>query len=1537
MPALRGEPSQVVSGKGLPRVPLPFCQAISAPGPQHGRCSPPAGRPLNSPSGGGPPASPSILPSRARFPAAGPPGPTWGRASAARTRFPVQQRRPGARRRLLCPRPPRCGHRAREEAPGPLLGRLCQAGLCPAMAPVQLDNHQLIPPGGGSASAAAPAPPPPGAAVAAAAAAAASPGYRLSTLIEFLLHRAYSELLVLTDLLPRKSDVERKIEIVQFASRTRQLFVRLLALVKWANDAGKVEKCAMISSFLDQQALLFVDTADRLASLARDALVHARLPSFAIPYAIDVLTTGSYPRLPTCIRDKIIPPDPITKIEKQATLHQLNQILRHRLVTTDLPPQLANLTVANGRVKFRVEGEFEATLTVMGDDPEVPWRLLKLEILVEDKETGDGRALVHSMQIDFIHQLVQSRLFADEKPLQDMYNCLHCFCLSLQLEVLHSQTLMLIRERWGDLVQVERYHAGKCLSLSVWNQQVLGRKTGTASVHKVTIKIDENDVSKPLQIFHDPPLPTSDSKLVERAMKIDHLSIEKLLIDSVHARAHQKLQELKAILRSFNANENSSIETALPTLIVPILEPCGNSECLHIFVDLHSGMFQLMLYGLDQATLEDMEKSVNDDMKRIIPWIQQLKFWLGQQRCKQSIKHLPTITTETLQLSNYSTHPIGNLSKNKLFIKLTRLPQYYIVVEMLEVPNKPTQLSYKYYFLSVSTPDREDSPVTALLLQQFKDNIQDLISYTKTGKQTRTGTKHKLSDDPCPVECKKAKRSGEMCAFNKVLAHFVAMCDTNMPFVGLRLELSNLEIPHQGVQVEGDGFSHAIRLLKIPPCKGVNEETQKALDRSLLDCTFRLQGRNNRTWVAELVFANCPLNGTSTREQGPSRHVYLTYENLLSEPVGGRKVVEMFLNDWSSIARLYECVLEFARSLPDIPAHLNIFSEVRVYNYRKLILCYGTTKGSSISIQWNSIHQKFHISLGTVGPNSGCSNCHNTILHQLQEMFNKTPNVLQLLQVLFDTQAPLNAINKLPTVPMLGLTQRTNTAYQCFSILPQSSTHIRLAFRNMYCIDIYCRSRGVVAIRDGAYSLFDNSKLVEGFYPAPGLKTFLNMFVDSNQDARRRSVNEDDNPPSPIGGDMMDSLISQLQPPQQQPFPKQPGSSGAYPLTSPPASYHSTVNQSPSMIHTQSPGTLDPSSPYTMVSPSGRAGNWPGSPQVSGPSPATRLPGMSPANPSLHSPIPDASHSPRAGTSSQTMPTNMPPPRKLPQRSWAASIPTILTHSALNILLLPSPTPGLVPGLAGSYLCSPLERFLGSVIMRRHLQRIIQQETLQLINSNEPGVIMFKTDALKCRVALSPKTNQTLQLKVTPENAGQWKPDELQVLEKFFETRVAGPPFKANTLIAFTKLLGAPTHILRDCVHIMKLELFPDQATQLKWNVQFCLTIPPSAPPIAPPGTPAVVLKSKMLFFLQLTQKTSVPPQEPVSIIVPIIYDMASGTTQQADIPRQQNSSVAAPMMVSNILKRFAEMNPPRQGECTIFAAVRDLMANLTLPPGGRP
>lgn len=160
--------------------------------------------------------------------------------------------------------------------------------------------------------------------------------------------------------------MERKIEIYNFSARTRQLFVRLLALVKWANSASKVDKSAVrdilksnyyagisihafifqrIMAFLDKQSLLFVETADMLARMARETLVQARLPNFHIPAAVEVLTTGTFARLPACIREKIVPPDPITNAEKRQTLQRLNQVIQHRLVTGNLLPQMRNLKV----------------------------------------------------------------------------------------------------------------------------------------------------------------------------------------------------------------------------------------------------------------------------------------------------------------------------------------------------------------------------------------------------------------------------------------------------------------------------------------------------------------------------------------------------------------------------------------------------------------------------------------------------------------------------------------------------------------------------------------------------------------------------------------------------------------------------------------------------------------------------------------------------------------------------------------------------------------------------------------------------------------------------------------------------------------------------------------------------------------------------------------------------------------------------------------------------------------------------------------
>ena len=62
--------------------------------------------------------------------------------------------------------------------------------------------------------------------------------------------------------LPRKTDMERKIEIVQFAHRTRQLFVRLLSLVKWAKNGCKIDKCMVSIESRFQSRVLFIQSIE---------------------------------------------------------------------------------------------------------------------------------------------------------------------------------------------------------------------------------------------------------------------------------------------------------------------------------------------------------------------------------------------------------------------------------------------------------------------------------------------------------------------------------------------------------------------------------------------------------------------------------------------------------------------------------------------------------------------------------------------------------------------------------------------------------------------------------------------------------------------------------------------------------------------------------------------------------------------------------------------------------------------------------------------------------------------------------------------------------------------------------------------------------------------------------------------------------------------------------------------------------------------------------------------------------------------------
>lgn len=163
------------------------------------------------------------------------------------------------------------------------------------------------------------------------------------------------------------------------------------------------------------------------------------------------------------------------------------------------------------------------------------------------------------------------------------------------------------------------------------------------------------------------------------------------------------------------------------------------------------------------------------------------------------------------------------------------------------------------------------------------------------------------------------------------------------------------------------------------------------------------------------------------------------------------------------------------------------------------------------------------------------------------------------------------------------------------------------------------------------------------------------------------------------------------------------------------------------------------------------------------------------------------------------------------------------------------------------------------------------------IQCEQLGVVLFKTDSLHCQVFLNPQHHQSLHLKLTQLPPGmvdqqkpvvppsstsasatssssastfQWNPDDLHILERFFDSRVVMPPYRPSSLSAFGRLLTVPPLVLRDIIQIMRLELMPEILPSLKWHVQFCMRPPPSAVPVVP--TAVVMIRQKILFFVSV-------------------------------------------------------------------------------------
>lgn len=608
-------------------------------------------------------------------------------------------------------------------------------------------------------------------------------------------------------------------------------------------------------SFLEKQSMVFIDTADLLTKMARETLVHARLPSFHIPAAVEVLTTGSYNRLPLCIKENLVKPDPILPNEIDTTLARLNQVIQHRLVTGNLLPQLKKFKIEKGRVTFNVPNEFSVSLTMMGDASDVPWRLLDIDVLVEDKETGDGRALVHNLQVNYIHELIQRRLVNtnQQMALCEVYNCLHHFCQSLQLEVLYTQTLRLCRDRLDDHVHVEEYVIGSKLTVSYW-RELSGSKDGSRSEMRYRVTI-QADPCGSLNVYHFPStsLGTKETepKVRERTeLAVKMLSMERLLVHTVYFRSIARLTDVQTEFKSFMKDVDCNLQGTTAILTIPILNPCLRAEQIHITVDTHTGRYHCHIPKyLECPLINEMQAALNTDHSKLPDLVSELRYWITKRRCEKTLQHLPATAKERLPIITSSAHPATRIGRHKMFIQLHRHFNVILVVGFKSKECNPNEMEYTFYLFYIKQVSIDENTSDDQLLDGGSTSVMQNAANTEIPKMflrvmtmvefdtfvathgSGTNIIKKSEEDLGPYKRKKLGQEGPLSKQAKILypayfiselAHIVAMCDEKLPFIALAQELLKRNIPHSGLQDEAHASSQVLNLLSLPSPSEIN-------------------------------------------------------------------------------------------------------------------------------------------------------------------------------------------------------------------------------------------------------------------------------------------------------------------------------------------------------------------------------------------------------------------------------------------------------------------------------------------------------------------------------------------------------------------------------------------------------------------------------------------------------------------------------------------------------------------------------------------
>eukprot|EP00039_Didymoeca_costata_P007050 m.95872 g.95872 ORF g.95872 m.95872 type:complete len:1210 (+) comp13520_c0_seq2:277-3906(+) len=901
----------------------------------------------------------------------------------------------------------------------------------------------------------------------------------LAHLLDMVVQKAYHELMMLVDMLPSYDDATRKKKLLDFIHMNRGRFMRLLVILKWLPQGEKARVCVDILNDLEKKSSLFTTTADKLYRHCENLQWNWRLPPFAVPCAVDVLSSRGYHRLPGIIEANAPRAPPQGKPVRDA-LEWLNHQLYIRFLTTTLPDRLDSTKISGGRLWLRKNKLFEMSMTLRDATPNSSWRLLSLDILVsnpcEKTDSGADRVLFQDQLMD-IHKVIEDRLAspAIEHPLLYAATCVQFFCFSLRLSIMIDQAVGLMEGKLKGIIEVT-FSRNSFLQVHYWGRSSVLRIDLVREMQDSTGgRVKGSDITQPLlRVIHQPPLIDSENEQpADFATLVGNVNVSDLLNYAMRLQSASKIQGLADQIQNISESESTTIKFKMThdkedSTVPPFLSLCFPGSFITednvspwdrphsstVFFKYLCGKFCCYLGALMPPGIGHLVSINNSGMNEKTDDVQHWESVcseVGEKLDKAISKEtvdgvIKLLGIHAIKLDLQQTaHNLGlcpvkpeylrqeksEEAKALIMFQFRKFPQFYIRIELRE------ELIEHYSLLQYS----EGKSNLVVDASQLSANLVLNLNHLK-----RNLKKRKISHS------------------NGGMYEAVSICSSRIPTMLVSQQLVRI-----GMRFSVDSQACRCFLYGLPSVPGLeNVRFHDFVESVQLVCSrkgCRVDVKMSKKFEASSI--------RTKPKRGPENLIYCKNTHLVQfEYTNINNCVQRFFADWPAACRLFE----LTNQLPDPNTELaKLWKFPPGFNCRYCFNAFeieysdvvGVPQGEqdmekqySVVIEWDASLDVYVISFNSFVSHA---NPHELAKHQFEDEFNGHPDIHELIRSL--------ALTTHIYAKLMFFLKYSNE----FQLFARTSCSGRIVYRSCLALDFAIINETTMMMSDGSTKLLEKT------------------------------------------------------------------------------------------------------------------------------------------------------------------------------------------------------------------------------------------------------------------------------------------------------------------------------------------------------------------------------------------------------------------------------------------------------------------------------